>query len=341
MHLFKRIFAVFIGLVFLFSGVVKLIDPVGTGLIFTEYFSWMHIDFLRPIAKAAGFALSLLEAFAGIGLLSGLWRRFTAMFATSLTVFFTLVSIALVIFNPVMDCGCFGEFIHLSHKETLIKNLFLCGMCVFAFTPMWDLGLAHKMRLPAFIISVAMLLTVAVYSWVTIPYFDFTAYKPSVEIVTEDSDRTGDDTATLSVWDQYGNDMSWDILDGDVAIISVYEPQKLGSKSVSRLAQFAASAYNMGFTPYVLATDVIDVPGVDSYLADYKSLITLNRSNGGVTLLEDGTIYSKRSINNLYSDEKLQQISAADKTEYYVRESTVKAVSFQAFAVLFFLVFLL
>lgn len=335
---FKRIFAVLIGLVFLFSGGVKLIDPVGTGLIMHEYFSWMGLAFLYPAATYLGSALSLVESFVGLMLICGKWRRLSAILAVVLIVFFTLVSIALVIFNPVMDCGCFGEFIHLTHFQTLIKNIVLCVMAVFAFTPLWYLGFSEKQRIPAFAITSAMLLFVWGYSWFTIPYFDFTDYKPSNTLLAEDDPGHSDVTASLFVKDDYDDDMSYLLLEDDIALISVYDPSALSDKKRQELAKFAASAWNQGFTPYVLCTEDIDIPGVECYLSDYKSIITLNRSNGGVTMLSDGYIYSKCSVNNLYSPKKLAGFAQSDKVDVYVHESTFRAISFQIFCIIFFLI---
>lgn len=338
MHNFKRIFAVIIGLVFLFSGCVKLMDPVGSGLVFDSYLAWMHLDWLRPASKYLAEMMSAVEAFTGLALLAGIWRRFTAVFSLVLVLFFTLVSAALVIFNPSMDCGCFGEAIHLTHTQTLVKNLVLCLLSCIAFIPAWNLGFSSRMRGPAFAICSVLLVVFAAYSWRTIPYLDFTDYQPSHTLVDEQDESQSEMNKTFLIWDADGNDCSWELTDGDVALVSVYKPEKLTEAQKNRIARFCASALNSGFTPYLVSTAFLDIPGVESYIADYKSIITMNRSNGGVTLLDNGNIYSKRSINNLYTDKTLAELDGADKTEFYVNESTHHAIVMQAVGAAFLLI---
>ena len=70
-HRLRRFCAILIGLVFLASGLLKLLDPVGTGLIVSEYFKFFHLGFLQGTAKGFGMALSLLEAVTGAALVSG------------------------------------------------------------------------------------------------------------------------------------------------------------------------------------------------------------------------------------------------------------------------------
>lgn len=328
MNSFKRIFAFILGAVFTVSGVAKLIDPVGTGLIVSEYFDWMHLDFMRPAAKVIGEMLSLSETLVGAALLAGVWRRFTAILTSVMLVFFTLVSIALVVSNPVMDCGCFGEFVHLTHMQTLLKNVVLCALAVFAFTPMWSLGIAHRRKYAEFFIACAMICALAVYSWRNIPWADFTDYKPSSPF-------------TLAMWDEYGTNASDDIMYGNAALVSIYHPEDISDEQRARLARFVSAAWNQGFTPYVVSTAQVDIPGADCYYGDYKSIITLNRSNGGVTLLDDGMICCKRSARKLYDEGSLERIAAQGLSDYCVEDGLHHSIVTEVLAVFYLVLFLI
>lgn len=328
MNSFKRILAFILGAVFTVSGVVKLVDPVGTGLIVTEYFSWLHLDFMRPAAKVTGELLSLAETLTGAALLAGVWRKFTAILTSAMLVFFTLVSIALVISDPVMDCGCFGEFIHLTHTQTLLKNIVLCIVAFFAFTPLWSLGITRRRQYAEFFIACSLVCAVAVYSWRNIPWTDFTDYKPFAPF-------------TLAIWDEYGEEHTDDMLYGNVAVISIYHPEDLADEQKARIARFVSAAWNQGFTPYVLTTGSVDIPGVECYYGDYKSIITLNRSNGGVTLLDDGIICCKQSVRNLYDESELENISSQGLSHYCVDESLRHSIVTEALAVFYLILFLI
>ena len=71
----RRICAFIIGLVFFIAGFLKLMDPVGAGLVVEEYFKYLHLSFMMPLAKAAGVGMALLETLLGAALLAGVWPR--------------------------------------------------------------------------------------------------------------------------------------------------------------------------------------------------------------------------------------------------------------------------
>ena len=114
---FRRHTAVILGIVFLLSGLLKLVDPVGTMLIVTEYFKFLGLPSLIPAAKGVGIGVACLECFVAIGLITGVLRKATAIITYALLIAFTLLTLALWIKNPAMDCGCFGQAIHLTHAQ--------------------------------------------------------------------------------------------------------------------------------------------------------------------------------------------------------------------------------
>ena len=105
MRILRRISAVILGFTFFIAGLLKLMDPVGAGLVMEEYFKFLHLDFLRPASYFAGAAMALLETVIGIALITGVWRKFFSYLTLAFMGAFTLLTVALVIFNPVMDCG--------------------------------------------------------------------------------------------------------------------------------------------------------------------------------------------------------------------------------------------
>ena len=150
----KRFCGFITGFVFFIAGIFKLMDPVGTGLIMSGYFDFMHLDFLEFAAKPIGIAFALAESIIGAALVTGIWRKTTAVAALCFQGFFTILTLFLVIFNPEMDCGCFGEVIHLTHWETFIKNLILTSL-LLAFTfPLKQLGGPKKHKYVSFAIVV-------------------------------------------------------------------------------------------------------------------------------------------------------------------------------------------
>ena len=181
-HRLRRFCAVVIGLVFLASGLLKLLDPVGTGLIVSEYFKFFHLGFLQGTAKALGMVLSLVEAVTGAALISGVFRKTTAVITSILVVFFTIVTVILWIANPDMDCGCFGEAIHLSHGQTLLKNIILLALAAVAFIPFQNFGVPRKGKYVAFFLAIPSLVFALWHNARHLPMIDFTEFAPGTEL---------------------------------------------------------------------------------------------------------------------------------------------------------------
>ena len=181
-HRLRRFCAILIGLVFLASGLLKLLDPVGTGLIVSEYLKFFHLGFLQGAAKGFGMVLSLLEAITGAALVSGVYRRLTAAVTSFLIIFFTIVTLILWIANPVMDCGCFGEAIHLTHLQTLLKNVVLVVLAAVAFIPFQNFGVPRKRKKIAFALAALSLVFALWYNARHLPMIDFTEFAPGAEL---------------------------------------------------------------------------------------------------------------------------------------------------------------
>lgn len=188
---FRRMCRFLAGFIFFLSGVIKLLDPVGAGLVMDEYFRFLHIGFISPVSKVAGTVFALAESVLGAAMVTGVWKRTSAYVAFVFQGFFTILTLALVIVNPEMDCGCFGEAIHLTHMQTFLKNIGLCLMIAAAYIPMKDLAEPKKSKYVSFGIVVMSVTAFMVYSWMYIPLVDFTDFKPGTTL--QASNETADD----------------------------------------------------------------------------------------------------------------------------------------------------
>lgn len=367
----RRFCSVLLGLVFFGAGILKLMDPVGAGLVVDGYFEFLHLKWLSFAAKPLGVAMALLETLTGAALLAGIWRRQVALVASVLTAFFTVLTLILVIFNPEMDCGCFGEAIHLSHLQTFIKNLILCLLCAAAFLPAKDFGSTSKSKLVAFWAVTAVLLPFTVHSLLSIPLVDFTEFAPGTSLVS-DEDNEGADTTRQEyyvIYEKNGQegaftldnlpDSTWtfvrvetsgpglpdgestaplfyisdsegqyreDLLtEGRVMVLSVYDVPGYGA--TERAAQFLRDAEAAGFTALAVAREPL--PGIETYTSDYKKIITLNRSNGGATYLDDGEIICKWPASRLPDADDLAKAASRNPLEQLVERSSRRRVTFQ------------
>lgn len=126
-----------VGGVFVFSGLIKLNDPVGTQIKLEEYFDVFAQDFaalapfweaLIPLALPLSVALCSLEVVLGVALLLSFRPRLTAWILLALCVFFTFLTFYSAYFNKVTDCGCFGEMIKLQPWTSFWKDVVLLGL---------------------------------------------------------------------------------------------------------------------------------------------------------------------------------------------------------------------
>ena len=124
-----------VGMVFIFSGFVKAVDPLGSAYKFADYFAAFRMEFLEFLALPMGIFLSAFEMGLGISLILGYRRK--AVFAVVMWFmsFFTLLTLVLALFNPVSDCGCFGDALILTNWETFSRTWSLWPSYRFCISP--------------------------------------------------------------------------------------------------------------------------------------------------------------------------------------------------------------
>lgn len=376
----KRFCGFAVGFVFFISGLLKLVDPVGAGLVMKEYFKFLHLGFLEGLSLPSGVAFALAETIVGAGLITGVWRKIIAAAAVGLQSMFTILTLLLVIFKPEMDCGCFGEAIHLTHGETFIKNIILLSLLLIYFIPIKYLGQTRKKKYVSFALVSLSSIAFAIYSLMYIPMADFTDFRPGAVVNNEsnmdeaafeatfvyskdgkeerfslenlpDSTWTfvrtdtspvtedGQGSARISIYDNAGNYADSLITKGKVMIVSLYKGS-LSEKDIRTIREFLDNAKTAGFSP-ILLTSGVETHGLESYNCDYKTLITLNRSNGGATYLEDGYIIRKWAERTLPAPEELATISDEDPTDTFIGRDTRTSLAFQGFLLYVFAVMLL
>jgi len=114
----------------LFSGFVKGVDPMGGAIKIEEYLRVMELGSLSVMAPAFSVALCSFEFLLGGLLLMGLWRKITAWATTIFMGVMTLLTLYLALFNPISDCGCFGDALKLTNWQTFGKNVFFMAITI-------------------------------------------------------------------------------------------------------------------------------------------------------------------------------------------------------------------
>ena len=172
--------------VFILSGFVKAVDPMGTQYKMADYLEAMHLGELVPdmVTLGASVALSATEFCIGIFLLFAIRRRLTSRLALLMMLIMTPLTLWLAIDNPVSDCGCFGDALVLTNWQTFWKNvaLLVCAVVVAR----WPLEMFRFVsRTNQWIVinySVLFILAIAVWSLYDLPQFDFRPYHIGADI---------------------------------------------------------------------------------------------------------------------------------------------------------------
>lgn len=124
---------IFVGLVFIFSGFVKGVDPLGTAYRIEDYFIAYGTDWATPLALFLSIVLSTMEFVLGFALLFNFRLKALSWVLFPLMIFFTGLTLYDAIFSPVPDCGCFGDAIKLTNWQTFYKNIILIGFVYIIF----------------------------------------------------------------------------------------------------------------------------------------------------------------------------------------------------------------
>lgn len=176
---------IFVGVLFIFSGLIKANDPLGFGYKLQEYFDVFHISFLSPIATGIAILLCTLEIVLGALLLLGFWGKKVSWGLLILIIFFTLLTFVSAFFKVVTSCGCFGDAIPLTPWQSFGKDLVLLVLIVYIFLKKNFIKPAvqkvKSQRNIAILVSVVSLLF-GLYTYNFLPVIDFLPYKVGAHI---------------------------------------------------------------------------------------------------------------------------------------------------------------
>ena len=344
---YRRHIAVILGVVFLVSGILKLWDPVGTMLIVTEYFRFFQLNFLIPAAKVVGVALSLTECAVGIGLITGVLRRTSALVCSGLLTLFTILTLVIWIKNPEMDCGCFGQAIHLTHAQSFWKNVILLVLAAVAFLPFKEFGAPQGHKRVAACVALAAIVLATVYSNTHLPVVDFTAFNWGSQLFASLDDNADESdfrrAPILSFRDTAGVYQDELAAEGRVVVFSVYDA---ANADWSRLEQDFREAGATPVQPLLLVSATPDEmatcalsPDIVPYYSDYKTLITLNRSNGGGSYFYQGELVHKWAA--AHFPDSFSEDVAEDPVALSNRHVTRRRLTAQGFCVALLAIFLL
>ena len=198
LKLLSNLFCVLVGVFFIFSGFVKVVDPWGTALKVNEYLAIYGLEWLAPASMTFSIWLCGAELMMGLMLLFKVRIRLVSIFALVSMSFFTVLTFLSATWIPVEDCGCFGDALKLTPWETFFKNLVVLPMVIviwyryrhdkiFVFR-------GKELLLACLFFTIAM--GIGAYCYYRKPLIDFLPYKKGAnlyEMVLQQHDTGSED----------------------------------------------------------------------------------------------------------------------------------------------------
>jgi len=174
------------GCVFIFSGFVKAIDPLGFTYKIEDYLNAfggvfaVFADFAFPVA----IILSTLELLIGFNFVFKILLKPTAYVAFLLMLVMTPLTLYIALVNPVADCGCFGDALVISNWVTFYKNLVLIVLVIMVliFNKRFRPYVVASTQRKAVLVFVALGVGLSVYCFRHLPLIDFRPYEVETNI---------------------------------------------------------------------------------------------------------------------------------------------------------------
>jgi len=175
---------IFVGLLFIFSGLIKINDPLGFSYKLEEYFEVFHIGFLSSFALSMSIILCSLEIILGFALLIGARAKSVAWGLLLLIIFFAFLTFYSAYFKVVQTCGCFGDAIPLTPWQSFSKDLVLLLLIVVIFInrrkiePAFSKKTGDNLLIGSAVVAVG----IGLYTYNFMPVIDFLPYKVGANI---------------------------------------------------------------------------------------------------------------------------------------------------------------
>jgi uncharacterized membrane protein YphA (DoxX/SURF4 family) len=204
-----------VGVLFIFSGLVKADDPLGLSYKMQEFFEVWNIHFLDHLTLAFSIGMIVFEIVAGVAVLLGWRMKLFGWLLLLLMIFFTFLTGYAYLSGKVRECGCFGDCIPLTAGESFVKDLVLSALVLFLF------GVRDRIRpflSPAASAAVLVLATVAslAFQWyvlIHLPVVDCLPYRAGNNIIEKMKAPPGsvpDSSVITMVYEKAGKKIEFD-----------------------------------------------------------------------------------------------------------------------------------
>ncbi|MCI0522165.1 MAG: DoxX family protein [Bacteroidales bacterium] len=349
MNVITRTARIVTGLLFIFSGFVKGIDPLGTAFKFSDYFKAFNLAFLDDLSLPLSLILCLMEFITGMMLLSGSFVRTASWIAALMMALFTPLTLVLALFNPVSDCGCFGDAIHMTNWQTFFKNIALTLVVIVVFIRRHDrAGLLPPK--PAFASTAASAIIFLLFMWYNLAYLpviDFRPYRVGTslpEAMSVPPDAPADEYDIRFIYEKDGiqkeftlndypaNDTTWKFIDQKSVLITrgyvppIHDFRLVTGDGVDMTENITRSSENV----LLLVARRLEESDREGLLQGYDLCLTFQEKGMGFYIVTASTHETAGEIapgfNLLFADEiTLKTVIRSDPGFVLLQDGTVMA----------------
>ncbi len=192
-HVMEILCRVVVGGVFLFSGFVKGVDPMGTSYKIADYmtawsFGGFSFEWALPMATFLSVSLITLEILVGVLMLTGAWRKAGAWILLLMMLFFTFTTLYDAITNKVSDCGCFGDAVKLTNWQTFWKNIALdVPTAVIFLARNWNRRRRFERDSLISLFTIIVMVLFCLWNIKNEPVIDFRPWKVGNQMIPQDN----------------------------------------------------------------------------------------------------------------------------------------------------------
>ena len=323
-----------LAIVFILSGFVKAVDPLGTQYKIDDYLEAMHLGGLLPDMATLGASVlqSAVEFCLGVFLLFAIRRRLTSRLILLIMAVMTPLTLWLAIANPISDCGCFGDALVLTNWQTFWKNvvLLVCAVVVAVWPKEMFRFVSKSNQWIVINYSALFILAISAWSLYYLPTFDFRPYHVGTNL-RQNWQRTmdGEDLPYADFFIENmkdGEDITENLLYDSSYVFLMVSPylEQADDSRLDLINELYEYANEHGYGFYCLTSSTHqnierwrEITGAEYpfCLTDGITLKTVIRSNPGLLLLKDGTIIRKWSHNDLPDIEEASSSKPLEQLE--------------------------
>jgi uncharacterized membrane protein YphA (DoxX/SURF4 family) len=306
MQNFLKILRWTVGLLFIFSGLIKANDPLGLSYKMQEFFDVWGIQFLNDYTLALALVMNTLEIVAGIALLIQFPYKQTLWLLLGLIVFFSFLTGYALFSGKIKTCGCFGDCIPLTPKTSFIKDIvLLVSIVILLINHKKAKSNTHK-YLGIFVLLLA---TTSVgygqyYVLDHLPFIDCLPYKAGNDIVEKMKEPVGAIKDSVSIQMEFEKDGKAYFFDAN------HFPENFDSTYVYKNRKEVVMSKGNGLVPAIVDFEITNLNGVDTTQALFATEIPYVLVLAGKI---EANVPWENLLSSLHKKYKLVYIVTSDK----------------------------